>query len=65
MARIFTNGNVAIRVHDIVAVDIPDDDAKCVAVYTQHPMPFTFDCESEEAAQSLYESILADMKREL
>ena len=65
MARIFTNGNVAIRVHDIVAVDMPDNDAKCVAIYTQHPTPFTFDCESEEAAQSLYDSIVANMKSEL
>ena len=65
MARIFTNGNVAIRVHDIVAVDIPDNDHRCVAVYTQHPTPFTFDCESNEDAQSLYDSIVDDMKREL
>jgi len=65
MARIFTNGNVAVRVHDIVAVVIPDDDAKCVAIYTQYPMPFIFDCKSEEAAQSLYDTIVDDMKREL
>lgn len=66
MARIYKNGEVAIRVKDIVAVHIPSDDALSVEVCTTYALAnFRFKCESEESAKSLWKEISDEMVKEL
>lgn len=66
MARIYKNGEVAIRVKDIVAVYIPSDDDASVEVCTTYALAsFRFKCESEEAAKSLWQEISDEMVKEL
>jgi len=66
MARIYKNGEVAIRVKDIVAVHIPSDDDTIVEVYTTYALAnFRFRCASNEAAKSLWQEIYDEMIKEL
>lgn len=66
MARIYKNGEVAIRVKDIVAVHIPADDDTIVEVCTTYALSsFRFQCRSNEAAKSLWQLISDEMVKEL
>ena len=66
MARIYTNGEVAIRVKDIVAVNIHSDDDTIVEVFTSYALAsFRFQCRSNEAAKSLWQQISDEMVKEL
>ena len=66
MARIYKNGEVAIRVKDIVAVHIPSDDDTCVEVCTTYALAnFRFGCNSNESAKSLWKEIYDEMVKEL
>jgi hypothetical protein len=66
MARIYKNGEVAIRVKDIVAVHIPSDDDKIVEICTTYALAsFRFRCKSNESAKSLWQEISDEMVKEL
>lgn len=66
MARIYKNGEVAIRVKDIVAVHIPSDNDKIVEVCTTYALAnFRFRCKYNEAAKSLWQYISDEMVKEL
>ena len=66
MARIYKNGEVAIRVKDIVAVHIPADDDTIVEVCTTYALAnFRFQCRSNEEAKSLWQYISDEMVKEL
>ena len=66
MARIYKNGEVAIRVNDIVAVHIPSDDDTIVEVCTTYALSsFEFHCKSNELAKSLWKEISDEMIKEL
>ena len=65
MARIYRNGNTAIRVKDIVAVDIPDDDPKAFVIYTHLQSSFTFNCQNEETALQRWKEVYDEMVKEL
>ena len=66
MARIYKNGEVAIRVKDIVAVHIPSDEPLTVEICTTYALScFRFNCTSEESAKSLWKEISDEMAKEL
>ena len=66
MARIYKNGEIAIRGKDIVAVHIPSDEDTCVEVYTTYALAnFRFQCKSNESAKSLWKEISDEMVKEL
>ena len=66
MARIYKNGEVSIRVKDIVAVHIPLDDDTSVEVCTTYALAsFRFKCQSNELAKSLWKDISDEMIKEL
>lgn len=66
MARIYKNGEVAIRVKDIVAVHIPSDEPLMVEICTTYALAnFRFNCSSEESAKSLWKEISDEMTKEL
>jgi len=66
MARIYKNGEVSIRVKDIVAVHIPSDEPLTVEICTTYALAsFRFNCTSEESAKSLWKEISDEMAKEL
>ena len=53
MSKIHRNGDVIIRVSDIVAAHIPSDDPLAVEICTRYALSsFRFHCTSEESAKS-------------
>ena len=64
MKKTWRNGDVVIRISDIVAVTIPEDNAKMVTVYTKHPKAtFSFRFTTAKTAEALldeFEKIIED-----
>ena len=65
MAKTHRNGDVVIRIADIVAAHIPSDDPQIVEIYTRYALSgFRFHCSSEEIARKYIDDLQKLMEDE-
>ena len=58
MAKTHRNGDVVIRIADIVAAHIPSDDPQAVEICTRYALScFRFHCSSEEIARKYIDDL--------
>jgi hypothetical protein len=66
MAKIHRNGNVIIRIADIVAAHIPPDEPQVVEIFTRRTgADFRFKCSSEESAKRYIDELEKELENEL
>ena len=67
MAKIHRNGDVIIRVSDIVAAHIPSDETDVVEICTRYALAnFRFKCQSEQVAKDyINNAIIAGAEYEI
>lgn len=63
MAKIHRNGDVIIRVSDIVAAHIPSDETDVVEIFTDLAN-FRFKCQSEQVAKDYISNLQKEMEDE-
>lgn len=65
MAKIHRNGDVIIRVSDIVAAHIPSDETDMVEICTRYALAnFRFKCQSEQVAKDYINNLQKEMEDE-
>ena len=65
MAKIHRNGNVIIRVSDIVAAHIPSDETDVVEICTRYSIAnFRFKCKNEQGANGYIDQLQKMMEDE-
>ena len=64
MNRIYINGNVAVRVNEIIGVDIDEERPTVVRILTAYPESIELKCASTERAEELWGEFVEEMKND-
>ena len=65
MSKSHRNGDVIIRVRDIIAVHIPNDEPDVVEICTRYSLAsFRFKCKSEEEAKGYIDQLQKEIEND-